>query len=260
MSADETIQAVIQFLQRSNLDSNSANEEGGVSAPSNELGAKFAALRKKISNGADGKRKLGNSVQQKRATVKPVRTIDLIKSPKSSGGINGAVLIAKINGTSSEMKARVFDVVKEQVSNSTCLAICILATHAEVLADIAWSNLLKLDDGSQRGFFYIVVPAVPGQPEEVWYCGCFRQSRLREGAMRATIDAAVKSKQKGQAFAKVAKTWSRLGELVGDPEGMNGGGASRMEHLFARTAPEIRKQLQMDTTASFSVTDEVRKS
>jgi hypothetical protein len=75
--------------------------------------------------------------------------------------------------------------------------------------------------------------------------------------VRATIDAAVSAKKNGQDFSKIAKTWSRLNELVGGLDGSTGGGASRMEHLFARTSLEVRSQLRMDATAAFSVTDEV---
>eukprot|EP00613_Pedinella_sp_CCMP2098_P072507 CAMPEP_0171928586 /NCGR_PEP_ID=MMETSP0993-20121228/26894_1 /TAXON_ID=483369 /ORGANISM="non described non described, Strain CCMP2098" /LENGTH=675 /DNA_ID=CAMNT_0012567923 /DNA_START=121 /DNA_END=2148 /DNA_ORIENTATION=- len=255
---DAALQPVLDYLTRS-------MGGGSGSAPQSDVGARFAALRKKISNAADGKKQKSTLMispsAKKLFRVDPLSQTSL---PPGSGNHN-TVFVSKLDRATADDQTNLLSFLEQSPLESSCLAVCVLASHVQMTQNAAWVELLGGGSDTQADFFYVVVPPTQqaeqgdamagGGSDLVWYCGCFRYSRMHEGAMRATIDAAVAAKKEGQSFVKVAKTWSRLGELV---EGASsGGGASRMAHLFARTDPEVRDKLRMDATAAFSVTDEV---
>jgi len=198
----------------------------------------------------------------------------------------GAVVVFKLTPSTSPAAASALlsELQKRQQNDRNSiarpLAVCLLADHDKLSQE--WRNALGAspdqpnNSNNNGGFFYIVVPPAtaetafagpsdaigkrnanaPAPPSQlVWYCGLFRQARLREGAMRAVIDCAVAAKRAGSAFSKLAKDWNRLEELASTLQGCSGG-ASRLEHLFAKTPLHVRSQLQLDATAAYSVTDQ----
>jgi len=212
----------------------------------------------------------------------------------SSFGKNsaGAVVVFKLSPSTSSAAASALlsELQKRQQNDRSSmegpLAMCLLADHDTLSQE--WRNALGAPAASalhntapgfsdqtssnseNGGFFYIVVPPAevsikanasnsnapaPSPSQLVWYCGLFHQARLREGAMRAVIDSAVAAKRTGNAFSKLAKDWVRLEELASTLQGCSGG-ASRLEHLFAKTPLAVRSQLQLDATAAYSVTDQ----
>ena len=252
--ADAVLQPLLNFLKRSSSASNQSSEV--EAPPSSEIGAKFAALKKKFgtslarSSGTfHGKNGKGGKVGKGAGSAHTLRVVDSLSGSRSSGG--PLVLVSKPNNPDG-VAMLLRDLMKSS-QTSTLTAVCILASHKMVQSHTKLGEMVS--GGEASGWFYIVVPAA--QPDLVWYCGKFESPRLYTGGSRALIDAAVAAKKAGQDFAKLAKSFERLGELVGDANGSSGGGKSRMEHLFSKTDPAVRAKLMMDATATFSVTDEV---
>lgn len=206
---------------------------------SQPLGRKFAAIRAKLSSGQRPTKERNTPV------AKPVKVIDLTTSAIPSD--SKTICVARLLDSCPAWDA-VCSKLESSHGSQQPIAICVLAPYHAMLAHAGLAALVGSKESEEAGFFYVVLPT---EADLVWFCGGFRNASEREGAMRAIINEAIASKRRGAAFAKVAKTWLRLGELAG---GNNG---SRLEHLFSKTDPLLRAQLQMDAEASYSITDDV---
>jgi len=233
-------------------------------APTSSLQAKFEALRNKLEKGAFRKggkfhgRRGDRGSESRRAASSALTVVDpmlgsgaaaSIGSTANSGGGTVVIVTRLLASSSSSQSGRLV------VALGRCAAHFVLAPLKIVEQSSALRSALAQSSAAVDVGRFFVVPAAPRDDGAVWFCGgtAFEASSvLHEHAVRALIDAAVAEKREGRPFCKVAKAYGRLASLVA--------GASseeRLGHLFSRTAPSLRASLQMDDTASFSVTDEV---
>ena len=259
-----------------------ASSELDKSAASASMAARFAKLREQLearmgtkSSRSRKRRARGGRPEpatpaaphsNRTATGKkmsPFTIVDLLQQHKTNA--TGAVLVSR--ATNPKLVARFLEVLQRlrNAGRTSIAAICVLVPHSLAAANTDWRNLVQ-----ERDFFYVVVPEErapdgsgpdPSERSLVWYVGAFKSKASRSGGMRALIDASVTLKRQGKSFPKIAKDWARLTELVCDDGGSSSSSSSsmtsrRVDHLFSRTPAELRAQIRMDNTATFSVTDE----
>jgi hypothetical protein len=213
--------------------------------PSRGIAAKFAALSKKFGgNFMKPNLSVGTKISSGLDCIDLRDKTTSIKISKTT-----VIFVSLADKSPRAVWHDVLSSVKTHEAGMTKpIAVFILANHQTLQSYAKWVAHMR-----SPGFVFVVVPS----SQLVWYCK-FREKSSLVGCARALVHASIQLKMDGKPFPKVAKHWDRVCELaIGDTLGAKGGGKSRMDHLFARTDPKVRAQIQMDATATFSVTDEV---
>ena len=107
----------------------------------------------------------------------------------------------------------------------------------------------------EHSIFYVVPPQIDEDKDvdamapHIWICGNFKKNKKND-FINLMVANAIKNRDLNQSFCTVAKNFNEAKKMMERK-------SNRIDYLFSKLQPSLRKQLKLDNTAMFSVTDEI---